>query len=138
MLSKHLTRKDVYLVLFILILSSLIFSVDETRCNESNTLLFTHNIISNFGNFAWLSDNIYILYIFLICSIVTLIQWLFNSNLCKLTEMHNKACGLNKRHQFHELFYNIGLKDYSFWNEYGHHLFVITTVFIALMKIVAS
>ena len=134
-LEKGVQDREVYLFIGIFILSTIFFFLDTSRCNKGNPLLFLHNLTSSFGNFGWLSNNVFVLKMFILVNVIMVVMWALNSNLCLFTELHNKACHLPKNQPFNELFYWIGFKQYPFWNKYGHYIFTTTVFSISVYKL---
>ena len=123
-----------YEILFFLILSTLSYIFDNQKCNNGNIILWSHHSLNIFANFGWLSNNKYILLIYLFAPIITIIHWLTNNNKCFLTEMHNSICK-NDNKMFNDLFNIIGLKKLEWWNKWGHYLYLIIAWFITIHKV---
>lgn len=93
-----------YFVFFILIISFASFLSDPTfrNCivnkNKSEqfqilVIIYIHHLIVTFAYLGWLTDNIVLLFIYLLTPILIGLHWLTNNYQCYFTLEINKLCG---------------------------------------------
>ena len=95
--------------------------------------LLIHHIISVFILFGWLSNNKYILILYVIVCMSTGIGWaVFKS--CLLTDLNNYICKLPKKTEFNNILNLLQIKKLKHSTEYQSFYMVFTAV-ISLMRI---
>ena len=131
-----------YFLIVLVIASIISYLIDTNKeCADkshklyANAVLFFHHFINIFANFGWLSNNKAILIFYLLTPIIVLIHWTTNNNKCMLTQLHNKLCNRNDSKEFNDLFNIVGMKKYSWWNKWGHLVYLGICFGIAIMKL---
>jgi hypothetical protein len=114
---------SVYIAIGIVIYLIDIITAPENYCNCKNyiithSLLLFHHIFVICAYFGWLSNNKYILYLYLGCIIFTITHWKMNDNKCMLTVIVNDECGLNQEMNLRDIQYFIGLKNSKNWSTF--------------------
>ena len=74
---------------------------------EFHAKLLFHHIIVIFIFFGWLSNNKYLLMIYLFVPIILIMHWKTNNNRCAMTETVNSMCGLDKDDYIRDLYSQI-------------------------------
>lgn len=122
--------------IILLIISSLIsFYYDHNRCQYGNDILYIHHFVNIFANFGWLSNNRLILMIYLLAPIIVIIHWKTNNGKCILTQLHNKACNRHEDKVFDDVFNLLEMKQFDWWNHWGHYVYLAMCFMIATYKI---
>lgn len=101
---------------------------------EFHTKLILHHILVIFIYFGWLSNNTYILSLYLLIPIILLIHWKMNDNRCVMTETINNMCGLDKDEYIRDVAYLCGLKKSSYYDPI-YKTFLVFTFFITSYKL---
>jgi hypothetical protein len=124
-------------LVFIFIVSAISFYIDKYRgySFKSDTLLFTHHWLNIFANFGWVTTSVPLLHLYIFAPIIVSIHWLTNKGKCILTEEYNRMCGLPATLQFNDLFNILGFKQYTFWNNIGHYLYLAIALFLTAYKL---
>jgi hypothetical protein len=131
--------KGIIFELIVLILVSLVFFIiDTNKCHAkySNIVLYINHFLNIFANFGWISNNKIVLCIYLLSPIIIIIHWKTNDNKCILSQIHNKFCRRDDDKMFDDMFNIIKLKTFTWWNNWGHHLYLLISFSIALYKII--
>lgn len=104
---------------------------------EFHAKLLLHHIIVILIFFGWLSNNKYILSIYLFVPIILITHWKTNNNRCAMTETVNDMCGLDKDEYIRDFIYLIGLKKSKYYDPFYKTflLFTFTYVLYKLYKI---
>jgi len=97
-------------------------------------LIFFHQVISFFASFGWIANSKIILVLFVALNIIILIHWITNRNRCFVTQQLNNICGIDDR-WFPDLFYFVGFKKFSIWNNYLSYIYSILVSIYAIYKI---
>lgn len=131
-------------VLFIIIAAILFYTIDVTTMKGhymdcKNTLrthyvLFFHHVLNVFAQFGWLSNNKYILYMYLLITIVLILHWYINNNQCIITEYVNDECNIKKYTYFRDLVYLLGIKKIKNYDTI-RTIYLCFTLVIAFIKI---
>lgn len=114
---------------------SFLMDLQNEKCylkKRSKTLLgylYIHHLFVAFANFAWLSDNIYVLYFYLILPFALIVHWKLNHNECVITQQTSRYCG--ERDEFRGIF---GFQA-PWWNKWGHKTFLFIGYSIAIYKV---
>jgi hypothetical protein len=99
-----------------------------------HTKLMIHHIMVIFIFFGWLSNNKYILYIYVFIPIVLLVHWKQNNNRCVLTETVNTMCGLDKDDHIRDFIYFLGIKKTKYYDPL-YKTFLVLIFFFVIFKI---
>ena len=124
-----------YELFALFLLSSIFFAVDGNRCDNGNLILFVHHFIATFFRFWWLSNNIYMLFLFAVAHFIYISVRMMNGNKCPLTKMHNEECGRPYDTKFDDLFNKIGLSKYDWWITYGDKIMVVVLWIFVVYKL---
>lgn len=127
-------------LLILIIVAAIFFKLDHNGCNTeySDIVLYLHHFVNIFANFGWLSNNRYVLYIYLASPLIVALHWFTNDNKCVLTQLHNRLCHQHEDKMFDDIFNIIALKKYNWWNRWGHYLYLGIAMSIALYKILSN
>jgi uncharacterized membrane protein len=96
-------------------------------------LLF-HHIIVIFILLGWLSNNRYILSVYIFIPIILIVHWRTNNNRCTLTEDVNKMCGLDEDEYIRDFLYLIGVKSTKYYDTL-YKSFLVFSFFVVLIKL---
>ena len=77
---------------------------------KAYSVLLFHHIISIYILLGFLTDNKYLLYLYLLITINTVIHWKTNNDKCFLTTYVNKKFGIKETNTFRSIFYVCGVK----------------------------
>ena len=127
-------------IIFIFALSTVSYYIDRYRyCKngtfKSSLLLFIHHLLNIFANFGWVTTSIPVLYFYLFAPVITALHWATNKGKCILTQEYNRMCGLPDDLPFNDMFNIIGLKEYNWWNNIGHYIYLGLALALALYKV---
>lgn len=137
-----LNKKRNTFILYIIIIGIIFFIVDissnnYSKCNNKITnyfIILLHHIVNIFAQFGWLSNDKYILSLYLITPIIFLIHWNTYNNKCYLTDFVNKNCNLNDDTLFKDIFYHLKIKKLKNYDTI-HKIYLVLVWFIALIKL---
>ena len=121
-------------VLFIVV-TGIAYSLDDQKCRQGNDILFIHHVIVIFANFGWLSNTKSVLWLYFFAPLIVVCHWLTNDNRCFLTEWHNQVCHRDRDTMFNDIYMMVGLKNYSWWNDYGHKLYLMAAWLFTIWKL---
>lgn len=133
-----------YIFILVILLEIILdFSMPETmKCIRSHPevaiKLILHHVVNCFLLYGWILDNIILLWFHVLVSILVIIYWLSNSNLCDLTVDVNNVCGWKKDVPFKDLLYISGIKSIPNWNSRWHYILVVAFASTSLYKIYRS
>jgi hypothetical protein len=92
--------------------------------------LLLHHIIVIFIFFGWLSNNKYILLIYLFIPIILISHWKMNNNRCKITEDVNNLCDLDKDEYIRDFLYIVGLKKTKYYDSFYKFFLIFTFIYV--------
>lgn len=95
-----------------------------------HTKLMIHHIMVIFIFFGWLSNNKYILSVYVFIPLIILIHWKTNNNRCVLTETVNNMCGLDKDEYIRDFIYLLGIKKTKYYDPLYKTLLVLIFFFV--------
>ncbi len=131
-------------VLFIIIAAILFYITDVATMKghymdcknrlRTHYVLFFHHVLNVFAQFGWLSNNKYILYMYLLITIVLILHWYINNNQCIITEYVNDECNIKKYTYFRDLVYLLGIKKIKNYDTI-RTTYLCFTLVIAFIKI---
>lgn len=87
---------------------------DYKNCEDLNkvkVVLFLHHLGFTFGLFGFLSNNKYILTLYVLFPFLLVLHWQTNDNKCFLTEYINEKCRFYDRTYFKDVWFYVGLKN---------------------------
>lgn len=102
--------------------------------NKVRSILLLHHIINTFALFGWISNNKYILFIYVIFPIFILIHWKLYNNKCYLTDIINKDCELDENTYFKDLLYITGIKNLKNYDTI-HKTFLFILWIVSIIKL---
>lgn len=111
-------------VRYFLIITFVLFFIDISTAWNTNyklcnhdinflTYLFLHHLIFTFVLIAWMSSNIYIVYLQFILTFIFFCHWKCNNNKCVMTLEIQKKC--KKEIPFRSIIYLLNLNDYYYF-----------------------
>lgn len=128
-----------YLLLFFSFLSFLIDIYDNPCFYQQRSLglylfLFGHHFLALFLYFGWLSSSPTILLLYCFTVFIIILHWITNDQKCVLTQVVNYYCNLPDREGFHDIFYYIGFKQKSWFNNFIYS-YLIIAIIISIYKL---
>lgn len=96
--------------------------------------LLLHHIIVIFIFFGWLSNDKYILSIYVFIPIILITHWKTNQNRCAMTETVNKMCDLHQDEYIRDFIYMIGLKKSKYYDSI-YKLFLLFSFTFVIYKL---
>lgn len=141
-MNKNIERKRNTFITCIIIIGIIFFIIDilnndYSKCKNKTTnyfIILVHHIVNIFAQFGWLSNDKYILSLYLITPIIVLIHWKTYNNKCYLTDIVNKNCDLNDDTLFKDIFYHLKIKKLKNY-DIIHKIYLIFVWFVALIKL---
>lgn len=101
---------------------------------EFHIKLLLHHFLVIFIYIGWMSNNPYVLSLYLLFPIILLIHWKMNDNRCIMTETVNNMCGLDKDEYIRDISYLFGLKQ-SVYYDPVYKTFLVFTFLITIYKL---
>ena len=95
-------------------------------------LLLVHHIIYIFSLFGWLSNNIYILLLYILTIVSLFSHWKINNNICTWTEVIKKDCGITQNLR---TFIKILYPNYKDKNRVKQKIYLFSVLIISILKI---
>lgn len=102
---------------------------------EFHIKLLLHHFLVIFIYIGWMSNNPYVLSLYLLFPIILLIHWKMNDNRCIMTETINNMCGLDKDDYIRDIAYLFGLKQ-SVYYDPVYKTFLVFTFLITVYKLI--
>lgn len=96
--------------------------------------LLLHHTIVMFIFFGWLSNNKYLLIIYVFIPFILIIHWKTNNNRCVMTEDVNNMCGLDKDEYIRDFLYIIGFKKTKYYDPV-YKIFLLFTLGVVIYKL---
>ena len=101
---------------------------------ETHSTLLAHHIINVFAQFGWMSNNKYILYLYLTTPLIVLLHWKTNNNKCALTEYVNNQCNIKSGEYFRDMWFLIGVKKLKNYDSIQKGYLIVAWI-ITLVKV---
>jgi hypothetical protein len=132
---------DLFIILFVSIFAySLDISSapkDHYKPCEKNLkiqlLQLGHHFLNIFAQFAWISNDKTILYIYAFTPILVILHWLTNKGHCAVSELVNKYCKIDG-YEFRELFNVTEIDKYKHFSTI-RYIYILFAWIIAIQKI---
>lgn len=131
-------------IILILFVSIIAYSLDISSspkgyyksCEKNikiQLLQLAHHFLNIFAQFAWLSNDKRILYIYAFTPLLVLLHWITNKGHCAVSEMVNKFCKIDG-YEFRELFHVVEFDKYKYFSTI-RYIYVLAAWVFSIYKI---